>query len=95
MWYGVIAKIGNRANALPLYIEDAKISGSVAEFYEGSIVQSSAEDNLVPPADLENPIVQKVLGMYDNLNTSFYGEYPDGWESFFNTVPIFFNTLWG
>lgn len=93
--YGVIAKIGNRANALPLYIEDAKISGSVAELYEGSIVQSSAEDNLVPPVDLENPIVQKVLGMYDNLNTSFYGEYLDGWESFFNTVPIFFQYIVG
>ncbi|MCR2019300.1 hypothetical protein NSB04_06010 [Blautia pseudococcoides] len=62
----MIAKIGNRANALPLYIEDVKISGSVAEFYEGLIVQSSTEDNLVPPADLENPIVQKVLGMYNN-----------------------------
>ena len=86
--YGVIASIGNRAKYSPLYIEDAKISGNLAELYEGSIVQSSAEDSLVPPADLENPIVQKVLGMYDVLNTSFYGEYLEGWVSFFNTVPI-------
>lgn len=93
--YGVIARIGNRAKSLPLYIEDAKISGNLAELYEGSIVQSSAEDSLVPPADLENPIVQKVLGMYDDLNTSFYGEYLDGWVSFFNTAPLFFQYLVG
>ena len=88
--YGVIARIGNRAKSLPLYIEDAKISGNLAELYEGSIVQSPEDDNLVPPADLENPIVQKVLGMYDNLNTSFYGEYLDGWESCFYKFAIFF-----
>lgn len=93
--YGVIASIGNRAKYLPLYIEDAKISGNLAELYMGSIVQSSAEDSLVPPADLENPIVQKVLGMYDDLDTSFYGEYLRGWESFFNTVPLFFQYFVG
>lgn len=93
--YGVIASIGNRVKSLPLYIEDAKISGDLAELYEGAIVQSPDDDSLVPPADLENPIVQKVLGMYDNLNTSFYGEYHDGWESFFNTVPLFFQFFVG
>lgn len=93
--YGVIANNGNRTKFLPLYIEDAKISGNLAELYEGSIVQSPADDNLVPPADLENPTVQKVLGMYDDLNTSFYGEYISGWESFFNTVPLFFQYFVG
>ena len=93
--YSVIASIGNRAKYLPLYIEDAKISGNLAELYMGSIVQSSAEDSLVPPADLENPIVQKVLGMYDDLDTSFYGEYLEGWVSFFNTVPLFFQYFVG
>ena len=93
--YGVVARMGSRVKFLPLYIEDAKTSGNLVEFYQGSIVRLSSEDTLIPPADLANPVVQKVLGRYDDLNISFYGEYVNGWESFFNTVPLFFQYFVG
>lgn len=93
--YSVIAKVRNRTKYLPLYVEDAKSTGNLQEFYYDSIVQSKADDSLVPPSDLENPVVQKVLSLYDNLHIPFYGEYSDGWESFFNTAPIFFQWFVG
>lgn len=93
--YGLISLVGNRTKYLPLYVEDVKVTGNLQELYYGSIVQSEAEDSLIPPADLENPIVQKVLGIYDSLHTPFYGEYSAGWESFFNTAPVFFQWFVG
>ena len=93
--YSLIALVGNRTKYLPLYVEDAKATGNLQELYYGSIVQSGADDNLLPPASLDNPVVQKVLGMYNDLQLSFYGEYSKGWESFFNTVPLFFSWFVG
>ena len=93
--YGLIALVGSRTKYLPFYVEDAKTTGNLQELYYGSIVQSETEDVLIPPADLENPIVQKVLGTYANLQIPFYGEYSDGWESFFNTAPVFFQWFVG
>lgn len=93
--YKLVAMVGNRTKYLPLYVEDAKLTGNLQEFYYGSIVQSRADESLIPPSDLENPVVQKVLGLYDNLQTPFYGEYCNGWESFFNTVPTSFQWFVG
>lgn len=93
--YGVVALVGNRTKYIPLYVEDAKSTGNLQELYYGSIVQSRADENLIPPSNLENPVVQKVLSLYDNLQTPFYGEYSNGWASFFNTAPMFFQWFVG
>ena len=62
--YGVISAVGARTFYSPLYVEDLRTTGDLSEFYFRSIVQNPSEENLVPSPDPENPIVQKLLGLY-------------------------------
>lgn len=54
-----------------------------------------SEDALIPAADRNSAIVQRVIGMYDKLEYPLYGEYYKGWIDFFNTVPFFFQWIVG
>ncbi len=93
--YGVISAIGARTFHNPLYVEDLRTTGDLSELYFRSIVQNPTEENLVPSPEPDNPIVQKLLGMYDSLQYPLYGEYAKGWEDFFNTIPVFFQWIVG
>ncbi len=93
--YSVVLAVGSRTYYLPLYLQDARESGSLSEIYAGTIYLLPGEDVLVPEADTESPIVQKVLKDYDNLEYPLYGAYMGGWEEFFNTVPMFFQYIVG
>ncbi len=93
--FGMISTVGARTYVSPLYIDDARKSGDLTELYLDGIVLSPAEDALIPAADADSPIVQKLIGMYDSLAYPLYGEYFDGWIDFFNTVPLFFQWVVG
>lgn len=93
--YGVVSLVGARAFFVPQYVEDLKATGDLSEFYYGTIVQSPAEERLVPPPDPAHPIVQKLLPLYDRLQSPVYGANVDGWEAFWNTVPVFFQWFVG
>ena len=93
--FGVISAVGTKTYISPLYIDDARKNGDLTELYLGSIVVLPSEDVLIPAADPNSPIVQRVIGMYDNLEYPLYGEYYAGWIDFFNTVPFFFRWIVG
>lgn len=93
--WGVVSVLGARTFYTPLYLEELRASGDLSEFYYGAIVQSPADDPLIPPPDPESPVVQKLLQMYEALPTPVYGEYVQGWQAFFNTVPVFFQWFVG
>lgn len=93
--FDVISRVAAKTYNAPLYIDDARESGDLTELYLGSIVVSPSEDVLIPAADPNSPIVQKVIGMYDNLEYPLYGEYYEGWTDFFNTVPFLFQWIVG
>ena len=88
--YRVIAFVGARTYYLPLYVEDARKSGDLSEFYAGTIEILPGDKGLVPVADTESPIVKKVLDAYENIEYPLYGAYMGGWEDFFNFIPFFF-----
>lgn len=88
--YRVIAFVGARTYYLPLYVEDARKSGDLSEFYAGTIEILPGDKGLVPAADTESPIVKKVLDAYENIEYPLYGAYMGGWEDFFNSIPFFF-----
>ena len=87
--YRVIAFVGARTYYLPLYVEDARKSGDLSEFYAGTIEILPGDKGLVPAADTESPIVKKVLDAYENIEYPLYGAYMGGWEDFFNFIPFF------
>ncbi len=93
--FRVLSAVGARTYLSPLYIDDARETGDLTELYLGSIVTSPFEDGLIPPADPNSPIVQKVIAMYDSLVYPLYGEYFMGWLDFFNTAPFFFQWVVG
>lgn len=93
--YGIISTVGARTFHNPLYVSDLRDTGDLSEFYFYSIVQNPAEESLVPSPDPLNPIVQKLLGLYDNLQYPLYGEYVYGWQDFFNSIPVFFQWIVG
>ncbi len=92
---GVISRVAAKTYYSPLYIDDARKSGDLTELYLGSIVVSPLDSALIPAADPNSPIVQKVIGMYDNLEYPLYGEYYEGWADFFDIVPFLFQWIVG
>ena len=93
--YGVVSTVGARTFHNPLYVSDLRVTGDLSEFYLYSIVQNPAEESLIPSPDPLNPVVQKLLALYDNLQYPLYGEYVDGWQDFFNSIPVFFQWIVG
>ncbi len=93
--FGVISRVAAKTYYSPLYIDDARKNGDLTELYLGSIVVSPFESALIPAADPNSPIVQKVIGMYDGLEYPLYGEYYAGWTDFFDTAPFLFQWIVG
>ncbi len=93
--YNVISLVGSRTFYNPRFVKDLIATGDLTEFYLGSIVRYPGEEKLIPSPDSSTPIVKKLVELYDDLQYPFKGAYINGWEDFFNTIPVFFPWMVG